>query len=216
MERATAPVVEARGDPSPTFDEFVRTSRDPIARSITRAVGDRRLALAATEITVVALSPDDRGFADFYRRTRPSIGRALALAIGDVDLAADATDEAFTRAYERWRKVSALERPEAWIYRVGLNWATSVRRRRRRSNHRQYEADAADPPAAAEAAVRAGLASLDGKHRAVIVCRHLLGWSVAETAAALGVREGTVKSRLHRATRTLQSVLHHLDPKDLR
>ena len=38
----------------------------------------------------------------------------------------------------------------------------------------------------------------------------------SKTAAALGVREGTVKSRLHRATRTLQSVLHHLDPKELR
>jgi DNA-directed RNA polymerase specialized sigma24 family protein len=48
------------------------------------------------------------------------------------------------------------------------------------------------------------------KHRTVIVCRHLLGWSVADTAAALRVREGTVKSRLSRATAILHSRLHHL------
>lgn len=51
------------------------------------------------------------------------------------------------------------------------------------------------------------------KHRSVVVCRYLLGWSVAETAQALGVREGTVKSRLHRAMQSLQSALSHLDPE---
>ena len=60
--------------------------------------------------------------------------------------------------------------------------------------------------------MHAGLAALDTKHRSVVVCRHLLGWSVAETATALGLREGTVKSRLHRALQTLQSTLQHLDP----
>ena len=39
---------------------------------------------------------------------------------------------------------------------------------------------------------------------------------VAETATALGLREGTVKSRLHRALQSLQSALHHLDPKEQR
>ena len=53
---------------------------------------------------------------------------------------------------------------------------------------------------------------LDIAHRSVVVCRHLLGWSVSETASALRIREGTVKSRLHRATRILQARLHHLDP----
>ena len=53
------------------------------------------------------------------------------------------------------------------------------------------------------------------KHRSVIVCRHLLGWSVAETASALKIREGTVKSRLHRAHRILQSRLRHLNEEQL-
>lgn len=45
------------------------------------------------------------GFDDFYRTARPKIARALALALGDADLAAEATDEAMTRAYERWARV---------------------------------------------------------------------------------------------------------------
>jgi DNA-directed RNA polymerase specialized sigma24 family protein len=42
----------------------------------------------------------------------------------------------------------------------------------------------------------------------------LLGWSEAETAHALGIRPGTAKSRLHRATATLAQQLSHLRPED--
>lgn len=163
------------------------------------------------DITVITPDPVPTSFDDFYRRHRPPIARATAFALGDVDLGTEATDEAFVRAYERWTKVSRLDRPEAWVYRVAMNWATSVLRRRRRSPHRLYEPHV-EPAQFADPAVHAGLAALDVKHRSVVVCRHLLGWSVAETAAALGVREGTVKSRLHRAMKNLQSSLHHLDP----
>lgn len=68
-------------------------------------------------------------------------------------------------------------------------------------------------PDVGEPSVRAALAELDPKHRSVVVCRHLLGWSVADTAAALHLREGTVKSRLSRANQILQSNLHHLRPE---
>jgi DNA-directed RNA polymerase specialized sigma24 family protein len=44
----------------------------------------------------------------------------------------------------------------------------------------------------------------------VVVCRLLLDWSVEETAAALGVRPGTVKSRLHHSLRRLENKLHHM------
>lgn len=164
------------------------------------------------DITVVEPEPRRHSFEHFYRLHRQSIARAVALALGDADLAAEATDEAFVRAYERWNKVSRLDRPQAWVYRVAMNWATSVLRRRRRSPHRLYEPHV-DAPAVRDPALHAGLAALDVKHRSVVVCRHLLGWSVAETAQALGVREGTVKSRLHRAMQSLQSALSHLDPE---
>jgi RNA polymerase sigma factor (sigma-70 family) len=151
-------------------------------------------------------------FDAFYRANRPPIVRGLALALGDLEVATDATDEAFTRAFARWRTVSTLDRPEAWVYRVASNWAMSVFRRRRRSLHRLYEGDPADGPAIADPAIHAAVARLDVKHRSVVVCRHLLGWSVADTATALGVSEGTVKSRLHRASTQLRAHLRDFDP----
>jgi RNA polymerase sigma-70 factor (ECF subfamily) len=164
------------------------------------------------EITVVPAAAPERSFEHFYRAHRPRIAKALAFSLGDIDLAAEATDEAFVRAYERWAHVQRLDRPEAWVYRVATNWATSVLRRRRRSPHRLYE-PAPDAPFF-DPAVHESLAALDDKHRSVVVCRYFLGWSVADTAAALGVREGTVKSRLHRALHALHAALHHLDPKE--
>ncbi|MGE3621482.1 MAG: RNA polymerase sigma factor [Acidimicrobiia bacterium] len=150
-------------------------------------------------------------FEDFYRSHRGSIGRALALALGDVDLADDAADEAMTRAYERWPTVARLEKPEGWVYRVGMNWALSLLRRRRRRSEPLYDPMVTDGPRIVEPAIHAAIGDLDAKHRSVVVCRHLLGWSVAQTAEALRLREGTVKSRLHRAQRILQSRLRHLN-----
>ncbi len=155
-----------------------------------------------------------RPFDEFYAAARAEIARAIALALGDVDLATEATDEAMARAYERWTTLSRFERPEGWVYRVAMNWSLSILRRRRRSQHRLY--DPQDTSLAIrDPDVHAALGELDVKHRSVIVCRHLLGWSVAETAAALRIREGTVKSRLHRAHRILHARLRdHIAPDE--
>jgi RNA polymerase sigma-70 factor (ECF subfamily) len=162
----------------------------------------------------VEVTPSVSPFEEFYASARPNIARALSLTLGDVDLATDATDEAMARAYERWGTVSRLDRPEGWVYRVAMNWALSVLRRRRRSHHRLYD-PGVTTLAIADPDLHAAVAELDVHHRSVIVCRHLLGWSVSDTAAALNVREGTVKSRLSRATRILQTRLHHLrDPEE--
>ena len=175
----------------------------------------RRVNLTTAEesldgTTPFALDGTRLAFDDFYRRSRAEVARALALALGDTELAVEATDEAMTRAYERWRSVSRLDNPGGWVYRVGLNWSLSVLRRRRRSVQPLYVADRVEPPSVADPAVHRALAELDVKHRSVVVCRHLLGWSVEQTAAALGLRVGTVKSRLSRATRQLQYRLDHL------
>lgn len=161
----------------------------------------------ADDLEVVE-APEVRTFEAVYEASRDQIARALALSIGDPDLAAEATDEAMARAYERWPMVSRLDRPEGWIYRVAMNWSLSLLRRRR-SQHRLYE-PGAEAPELPHPELRAALAELDTKHRTVVVCRHLLGWSVADTAAALNIREGTVKSRLHRAHRLLEARLGHL------
>jgi RNA polymerase sigma-70 factor (ECF subfamily) len=198
--------VNPAGEAIPLTDPTNGPTFEPSARGLTTSA-------AADEPSVANRTVDDAGgFETFYADEHGSMVRALTLALGDADLAADAADEAFVRAYERWVSVSGLDRPGGWVYRVGLNWATSVLRRRRRHD-RLY---AAEPAAAGgdvvDPAVQATLAELNVDQRAVVVCRYWLGWTVPEIAASLGLREGTVKSRLHRAHKALSSRLADHDP----
>ena len=147
-------------------------------------------------------------FEDFYRAQADRVYRALVLTVGDAELARDATAEAMARAYARWSHVSRVDNPGGWVYRVGLNWATSRWRRRRREHPLPADLDPAATPVDLEAVtVLAALRRLDTRSRAVVVCRVLLDMSTAQTAAALDIAEGTVKSRLARALATLRASL---------
>ena len=150
---------------------------------------------------------DDEGFEAFWSRERDRVRRALALTLGDGDLASDAVDEAMVRAYARWGRVGGLRDPAGWVYRVGLNWARSaLRKRRLRPTVSTERLDRAqDNPAADEGLdLWAAVETLSVEHRAVVVLRFYLDWSVEQIAAALQLPAGTVKSRLHRALATLE------------
>ncbi|MEO1056923.1 MAG: sigma-70 family RNA polymerase sigma factor [Actinomycetota bacterium] len=152
-------------------------------------------------------------FDEFYGATRQAIIRALSATLGSNDLAIDATDEALARAVQRWERVGRLDNPAGWVYRVGLNYARNRVRARLR---RQPLADLSDSSApspdttVADPAVGEALARLSLDHRSVVVCRFLLDWSEQQTADALAIRRGTVKSRLSRALAKLERHLAHL------
>jgi RNA polymerase sigma-70 factor (ECF subfamily) len=154
-------------------------------------------------------------FHDFYVGTREHVGRALALTLRDTDLAADAVDEAMVRAFQNWTKVRRYANREGWVYRVGLNHARSRLRRLARRRTQPGE-PVARLDVGLEPAILTALGELSVDHRSVVVCRLVLDWSEADTAAALGIRPGTVKSRLARAVAQLQQRLDHLRPEDLR
>lgn len=151
-------------------------------------------------------------FTAFYRASYPDVVRALAVTLGDRDLGKEAADEAMVRCYQRWKTVSAYDNPAGWVYRVGLNWATSVRRRlvRRRAMLQKLDAPVAVETTVTDPVIAQALDGLDIEMRAVVVCRLMLDWSVERTASTLGIAEGTVKSRLNRALEKLERSLHHL------
>jgi RNA polymerase sigma-70 factor (ECF subfamily) len=155
-------------------------------------------------------------FGVFYRDRRDRVARALALTLGDAGLASEAVDEAMARAFQRWDRVGTYTDPAGWVYRVGLNWATSVRRRIWRAPVPPIERDPDDIGALSEPDLVAALLELPVHQRAVVVCRFYLGFSEAETSAALRTKPGTVKSRLHRALRHLEVRVAHLSPKEHR
>jgi RNA polymerase sigma-70 factor (ECF subfamily) len=154
--------------------------------------------------------PPVDSFESFYTASVDRIYRALAVTLGDVHLAREAADEAMARAFVRWGQVAGFDNPGGWVFRVGLNWATSWRRKIRREaalpdSERNLPVIAMPEPAGTDAV--AALALLPVKARAVVVCRILFELSTAETAVVLQVAEGTVRSRLSRAMTVLRREL---------
>lgn len=149
-------------------------------------------------------------FRTFFSTNHERMVRSLCLALGDDQLGRDAASEGFARALVRWSRVSAMRNPPGWVYRVGLNWGRSRRRRTRREfsveRIEELPGDAA-PDLAGSLSLRRALDGLSDDHRDVIVARYYLDWSEAHIADALGIRPGTVKSRLSRALHQLELAL---------
>ena len=156
------------------------------------------------------LDPPAGAFETFYAASVDGVYRALTVTLGDAHLAREATDEAMARAFVKWRQVAGYDNPGGWVFRVGLNWATSWRRKLHREG-RLPEDDQGMPavalpdPGGVDAA--AALARLPIQARAVVVCRVLFDLSTAETATVLRIAEGTVRSRLSRAMTVLRNEL---------
>ena len=148
-------------------------------------------------------------FDSFYAENRDQIARALSLSLRNPDLGAEAADEAFVRACQRWPEVATFTNPQGWVYRVGMNWARSWLRRTRREREKRplivKEEMTEDP--IVDVDLERAIATLTPGHRTVVVARFFMGWSIKETAEALGLRAGTVKSRLSRALKQLAGEL---------
>lgn len=151
----------------------------------------------------------ERVFEDFYRAERSTVLRAVVYALDDPDLGVEATDEAMTRAYERWHEVGAMANPAGWVFRVAVNHGRNRVRRRmlERRKPPPTERDRPDVEGVADPALAQALNRLSLDQRTVVVLRYHLDWSIEAIADALGCATGTVKSRLHRGLHRLESML---------
>lgn len=155
---------------------------------------------------------DAPAFAAFYRDNHGPVLAAVRATVGEASLAREAVDEAFVRAAERWPTVAAARQPAAWTYRVAVNWATSWRRKlairptRPASELDREHLDVLPDPDLVDL-----LATLPLDQRQTLVLRFAFDLSVRETAAVLGVAEGTVKSSVHRAKQQLRDGLLPVD-----
>ncbi len=150
-------------------------------------------------------------FDTFFTESHSELVRALALALGDAEFGRDAASEGFARALQRWSEVSAYANPAGWVYRVGLNWARSRRRKTRRERVGHRVADAATLGPVHHPDLVDALRQLSLDHRTVVVGRYYFDWSEADIAAALGIAPGTVKSRLSRALSQLAELMEAPD-----
>lgn len=156
---------------------------------------------------------DQAAFDEFYIGTRLHLLRQLTMMTGDREQAADVLQEAYARAWQRWRRVSRLNDPMAWVRTVAWRVAISQHRRSLVASDRlrRYFAPevAADPGPASDRVLdlRAALQLLTPEHRRALVLYEMCGLSVAQVAVETEVAEGTVKSRLARARTALAAAL---------
>ena len=130
----------------------------------------------------------------------PQAHRAAYLVVHDSALAEDIAQESFLAAIRHLDRFDRRRPFGPWLHRIVVNRAIDAARARA---HRaetllvdDIPADAAEGPPDRE--VLSALARLPADQRAVIVMRHLLGYTPGEIARALGLPRGTVNSRLRR------------------
>ena len=169
-----------------------------------------------------------RGDKDAYdalaRAVAPRLYRVAYRIVRDVDAAQDATQLGLVAI---WRELPRLRDPdkfESWAYQLVVRYCLmELRSRRRRLTvvpevRMEVRAGLPEPSRADESRAIADRDELERafrllteEQRAVVVLRHYVGLSVAESAEVLGVPTGTAASRLHYATRALRAALEAND-----
>lgn len=137
-----------------------------------------------------------QAFERLCRDEYPSVTRTAYLITGDREEAVDIAQEALARAYERWRVVSQLDRPGAWLQRVAGNLAISWRRRQRYVSRSALEIeDRADRLApGSDLDLMEALQFLSPAQRAVVVLRYYADQPINQVAKALDKQPGTVRA----------------------
>ena len=160
--------------------------------------------------------PHEADFDATFQSGYASLVRALTAICGDRELAADAVQDAFCKAYARWKKVSRYDQPLAWVRHVALNaMRDDVRRssRWRRNMHRLAEPEIASEHERADFELSQVLAALPQQQRVAAALFYIEQLSVAEIAETMGLSSGAVKFHLHAARERLRVSLAQHDPK---
>jgi len=188
----------------------VRATEDPDAELVARWQGG-----------------DTQAFGVLVRRHEKRVYRLLVRMLGSREEAEDAAQEAFLSLHRHGHRFRREARFSTFVYRVAVNAALNrrrtlgrVRARERELVQRQAAGDnlpsaPRDPEGAASGAqiqvrVQEALLELPPDLRMAVILFDIEGQSYRDIADVLGIPEGTVKSRIHRARNALRELLRGL------
>ncbi|GGO69218.1 SigE family RNA polymerase sigma factor [Nocardioides deserti] len=154
---------------------------------------------------------DREGFEQFVGARRAALLRTAYLLTGDHDDAEDLVQVALVKVVPHWDRIA--DRPEPYVRRVLARESVSRWRRRR-----WREVSTAEPPETRAAGdgtgeasdrdlLRAALAALPPRQRAVIVLRYYEDLTERQTADVLGIAVGTVKSQAREGLARLRTLV---------
>ncbi len=198
---------------------------------------DQTSEAAAVEAAEVARARagDEEAFEALVRRREAEVYRLCARVLGDRTEALDATQDTFLRVFRGLPSFRGEATFRTWVLGIAINVCrTRMASRKRRERHRwlrltqenaasgeevtlEIEDRAPGPEARARAselrhALERALASLRPEHRELILLHQMTGLEYEALARVLGVRLGTVKSRMARARAALRAALREVWP----
>lgn len=158
------------------------------------------------------MSEAEEEFREFAAAVQGHLRRSAYLLCGDWHLAEDIVQTAFVKIFRVWRRVRKVDNQLAYARQVVYRCFLDHYRKNKKqlpvvSMEGMAEPAAAEPADAFDGAVLEVLAELPPGARAVIVLRFWEDMSVEQTAAMLGVTQGTVKSQTSRAVAQLRARL---------
>jgi len=184
---------------------------------------DPRLDAEETAYVLLARQGNEAAWEWLMRRYQEPVFRLAYLILGDPDDAEDVAQETFVRAYLSLERFDSARPLRPWLMQIAANLSRNRRRSLGRywgALQRFFQASTAHSPlptADTTGAIVQHRLEADQLWQAVqqlpaaaqdtVYMRYFLGLSEAETAEALAIAPGTVKSRLHRALQRLQTLL---------
>ena len=169
------------------------------------------------ELFASARAGDETALVTLIERHKDGLVNYLTRLSGSRDTAEDFAQETFLRLIERSGRYVEEGKLRAYLYRIATNLVRSSQRRQSRWRLVRPRLDPAPVglPATHERTERRELGTvltealrqLPSRYRAPVILRDVEEWSYEEIGAALGIRPGTVKSRLHRGRRQLRELV---------
>lgn len=164
------------------------------------------------EVSIDAEMPEsgaDEGLAVLFReRYGPTVRLAFVMT-SDAQLAEDLAQEAFVRTWRAWGRIRDPEAAAGYVRATVMNLArSSLRRRLVEAKYRlRREPDREPDESTLRIDLIRALQDLPPRQRACIALRYLDDLSEEDTARALGVSVGTVKSQTHKGLKRLGTIL---------
>lgn len=149
----------------------------------------------------------DESYEWFFRAEYPQVVRSAYLVLFDQDGARDVAQEAFVQLLRHWKKVSAYDKPEAWVRRVAIRMAVKVAKKQRTLTTLIEGHDTPATQRMADPDLARAVAQLPGNQRAAVVLFYFEDRPVSEVAEILECSAATAKVHLHRARKKLAEFL---------
>lgn len=201
--------------------------REPKYRDIeTRNAGFQDVRLqkqqddALTALVVAgARVGDKQAFDLLYRQWQPRLSRFAFRLVRNSEATADIMQDSWVGIARGLARLNNPSRFKGWAYRIVSNkcrdWMRREQARRRSENHVEVEmeslasidATASENAAIAVSSLGQAIKTLPTEQRTILSLFYLEEWSVREIGAVLSIPDGTVKSRLYHARKTLKNVL---------